>query len=137
LGNLAWTDSNRQKESAPQVLMARTNGTFGSQTFWISFCTSGFTNDGTVWAEHRTEFLVAAAFENLAEDMARGQGEQLTALATLYCVSTDRQAMFFTLVQEHYRELTVRGETSPSACIKALAEAMEGHSVLAKVEAVH
>jgi hypothetical protein len=137
LGKLAWADFKRQKDIAPQVLMATTNGTFGSQTFGISFGTSGCTNDGKVWAEHKTEFFVAATFENLAGDMARGQGEHLTALAILLGVPTDHQQVFLTLVQERYRDLIDRGETSPSALIKALDEAMAGHPVLAKIEAAH
>src|SRR6059036_440866 len=115
LGKLAWADFHHQKNIGPQVLMATTNGTFGSQTFGISFGTSGCTNDGKVWAEHKTEFFVAATFENLAEDMARGQGEHLTALATLLGVPTDHQQTFYTLLQERYRELIGRGEASPSA----------------------
>lgn len=137
LGKLAWADFKRQKDIAPQVLIATTNGTFGSQTFGISFGTSGCTNDGKVWAEHKTEFFVAATFDNLAGDMARGQGEHLTALAILLGVPTDRQQVFLTLVQERYRELIDRGETSPSALIKALDEAMAGHPVLAKIEVPH
>lgn len=80
---------------------------------------------------------MAATFENLAGDMARGQGEHLTALAMLLGVPTDHQQMFYTLVQERYRELIGRGETSPSALIKALDEAMAGHPVVAKFKAVH
>lgn len=135
LGKLAWSDFKRQKDIAPQVLMATTNGTFGSQTFGISFGTSGCTNDGKVWAEHKTEVFVAATFENLAGDMARGEGEHLAALATLLGVPMEHRQMFFALVQERYRELTGNGKTSPSALIKALDEAMAGHPVLAKVEA--
>lgn len=135
LGKLAWADFKRQKDIAPQVLMATTNATFGSQTFGISFGTSGCTNDGKVWAEHKTEVFVAATFENLAGDMARGQGEHLTALATLLGVSTEHHQMFFALVQERYRDLIGRRETSSSALIKALDEAMAGHPALAKVEA--
>ena len=80
---------------------------------------------------------MAATFENLAGDMARGQGEHLTALAILLGVPTDHQQMFFTLLQERYRELIGRGETSPSALIKALDEAMAGHPIVAKVETAH
>ena len=137
LGKLAWTDFKRQKDIAPQVLMATTNGTFGSQTFGISFGTSGCTNDGKIWAEHKTEFFVATTFENLAGDMARGQGEHLTALAILLGVPTDRQQMFYSLVQTRYREIIGRGETSPSALIKALDEAMAGYPIVAGVEAAH
>ena len=127
----------RQKDIAPQVLMATTNGTFGSQPFGFSTGTSGCTNDGKVLAAQKTEFFVAATLENLAGDMARGQGEHLTALATLLGVPTEQQEMFSTLVQERFRELIGRGETSPSALIKALDEAMAGYPVVAKVEAGH
>ena len=95
LGKLAWADFKQQKDIAPQVLMATTNGTFWSQTFGISFGTSGCTNDGKVWAGRKTEVFVSATFDNLAGDMARGHGEHLTALATLLGVPTDHQQMFF------------------------------------------
>ena len=36
LGKLAWSDYAHQKNIGPQVLMATTNGTFGSRTFGIS-----------------------------------------------------------------------------------------------------
>jgi hypothetical protein len=80
---------------------------------------------------------VAATFENSAGNMARSQGKHLTALAVLLSVPTDHQQMYFTLVQEHYRDFIGRGETSLSALIKALDEAMAGHPVVAGVEAVH
>lgn len=134
LGKLAWADFKRQKDIAPQVLMATTNGTFGSQTFGISFGTSGCTNDGKVWAEYKTEVFVAVTFDNLAEDMARGRGEHLAALATLLGVPTDQQQTFYTLVQDRYRQLIGRGEASPTALIKALDEAMAGQQTLAKVQ---
>jgi Protein of unknown function (DUF3015) len=98
--------------------------------------TSGCTNDGKVWAQ-KTEFFVAATFENLAGDMAHGQGEHLTALATVLGVPAEQQEMLTTLVQERYRELIGRGEPSPSALIKALDETMAGYPVVAKVKAGH
>jgi len=80
--------------------MVTTNGIFGSQTFGISTGSSGCTNDGKVWAEQTTELFVAATFGNLAEDMARGYGEHLTALATLLGVPADHQQVFYALVQD-------------------------------------
>ncbi len=134
LGKLAWSDFKNQKNIGPQVLMATTNGTFGSQTFGISFGTSGCTNDGKVWAAHRTEFFVAATFENLAGDMSRGEGEHLAALASLLGVPEEHRSAFFALAQERYHELIARGTTSPTALIKALDDAMAEHPVLAKAE---
>src|SRR5207237_6063829 len=70
LGKLAWSDFSHQKNIAPQVLMATTNGTFGSQTFGISSGTSGCSNDGKVWADQKTTMFAQLNFENLAQEMA-------------------------------------------------------------------
>jgi hypothetical protein len=66
LGKLAWGDYKGQKEIAPQVLMATTNGTFGSQTFGISTGTSGCTNDGKVMGEHKTTMFAELNFESIS-----------------------------------------------------------------------
>lgn len=133
LGKLAWADFKNQKNIGPQVLMATTNGTFGSQTFGISSGTSGCTNDGTVWAQEKVNVFAAINFENLAQEMAQGQGEHLTSLATLMGVPAEHQAEFFALTQDRYTSLMQAGEASPIAMIKALNEAMTGHPVLAKL----
>jgi len=133
LGKLAWGDYKGQKEIAPQVLMATTNGTFGSQTFGISSGTSGCTNDGKVMAESRTIMFAEMNFENLSQEMAQGQGEHLASMATLMGVPADHQAEFFALTQERYTSLVKAGEASPVAMVKALNEAVASHPVLAKL----
>lgn len=133
LGKLAWSDYKTPKNIAPQVMMATTNGTFGSQTFGISFGTSGCTNDGKVMAGHQTSMFVASAFETLSEDMARGGGEHLAALATLMGVPVEHHPAFFAIAQQHYRGLLESGEISSVALIKALQDAMNGQPVFAQV----
>ena len=100
LGKLAWSDYAHQKNIGPQVLMATTNGTFGSQTFGISFGTSGCTNDGQVMAARKSDTFVASTFESLSEDMARRQGEHLASLATMMGVPVEHQPAFFSLAQD-------------------------------------
>jgi len=133
LGKLAWSDYKNQKNIAPQVMMATTNGTFGSTTFGISSGTSGCTNDGQIMSEHKVNAFASLNFESLAQDMAQGHGENLTSLATLMGVPTEHQPEFFALTQDRYVTLMQAGETSPVAMIKALNDAMAGHPVLAKV----
>jgi hypothetical protein len=133
LGKLAWSDYKHPKNIAPQVMMATTNGTFGSQTFGISFGTSGCTNDGQVMAAHKSDVFVASMFENLSEDLARGQGEHLASLATMMGVAVEHQSAFFSLAQERYRILMERGEDSPFSVIKAIQESVTGHPLLAGV----
>src|SRR5438094_9473043 len=133
LGKLAWADFGHQKNIGPQVLMATTNGTLGSQTFGISTGTSGCTNDGKVWAEHKVTMFASINFEDLSQEMAQGRGEHLASLATLMGVPAEHQAEFFAMTQEKYTSLIQAGETSPVAVVKALHDAMAKHTVLAKM----
>ncbi|MBK5280981.1 MAG: DUF3015 domain-containing protein [Nitrospiraceae bacterium] len=133
LGKLAWSDYKGQKEIAPQVLMATTNGTFGSNTFGISSGTSGCSNDGKIMSEHKTTIFAQLNFENLSQEMAQGQGEHLTSLATLMGVPAEHQAAFFAMTQERYTSLVKTGEASPVAMVKAINDAIATHPVLAQV----
>lgn len=133
LGKLAWSDYKHQKNIAPQVMMATTNGTFGSQTFGISFGTSGRTNDGQVMAARKTDMFVASTFESLSEDLARGQGEHLASLTMMLGVAVEHQVAFFSLAQDRYRILMERGEDSPLAVIKAIQEAAVENPLLADI----
>src|SRR5439155_26979576 len=112
LGKLAWSDFKHQKNIGPQVFMATTNGTFGSQTFGISTGTSGCTNDGKVWAEYKVTMFAEINFENLSQEMAQGRGEHLASLAALMGVPVDQQPAFFALTQEQYTSLIQSGETA-------------------------
>ena len=133
LGKLAWSDYKHPKNIAPQVMMATTNGTFGSQTFGISFGTSGCTNDGQVMAARKSDVFVASTFESLSEDLARGKGEHLASLATMMGVAVEHQPAFFSLAQDRYRILLERGEDSPLSVMKAIQETVVGHPLLAGV----
>ncbi len=134
LGKLAWSDYAGQKQIAPQVLMATTNGTFGSTTFGISTGTSGCTNDGTIMASEKVNVFAASNFDNISQEMAQGQGEHLASLATLMGIPEENQQEFFSMTQAEYTSLVQNGESSPKAVIKAIYTAMEGHPVLAKAE---
>lgn len=131
LGKLAWGDFKGQKQIAPQVMMATTNGTFGSQTFGISFGTSGCTNDGIIMRTELVHAFASATFENLQQEMAQGQGEHLTSLATLLGVPPAYHREFFILAQENYK--TYADHVSPEQMVTWLHKALAEHPVLGKV----
>jgi hypothetical protein len=135
LGKLAWGDYKGQKEIAPQVMMATTNGTFGSNTFGISTGTSGCTNDGKIMGDSKMIMFAELNFYNLSQEMAQGRGEHLASLATLMGIPAEHHASFFAMTQERYTSLVKAGEASSVAMVKALNEAVAGHPVLAKVSA--
>ena len=132
LGKLAWSDYGGQKQIAPQVMMATTNGTFGSQTFGISSGTSGCTNDGVI-IKNKHVNMAQNSFESLKQEMAQGSGEHLASLATLLGVPNENQPEFFSLVQEKYASLVRSEDTKPIVMLQAIQEVMAGHPVLAKV----
>ena len=132
LGKLAWADFKNQKNIAPQVMMATTNGSFGSGTFGISSGTSGCTNDGQVMADQRTTMFAAMNFENLSQEMAQGKGEHLASLATLMGIPAEQHTAFFALTQERYSAMVQAGETSSVALVKALNDAVGKTPVVAQ-----
>ena len=135
LGKLAWMDYGGQNQIAPQVMMATTNGTFGSQTFGISSGTSGCTNDGVIMKNKHIN-MASRSFETLAEEMAQGRGEHLTSLATLLGVPEEAQPEFFALVQEKYTILVGSDNTTAVTMLQALQSAMAERPALAKVSFV-
>lgn len=135
LGKLAWADYQNQQNIAPQVMMATTNGTFGSQTFGISSGTSGCTNDGVIMGQHKVNTFAAINFDNLTQEMARGEGEHLASLAELMGIPAERQPAFFAMAQERYVALIEAGEESPVALVKALHDASATQPVLAQASA--
>lgn len=133
-GKVLWADFKNQKNILPQAFMATTNLT-GMNTFAISSGTSGCTNDGQVWAEHKVTTFASLNFENLAQEMAQGEGEHLSSLATLMGVPAEHHAEFFAMAQDRYTSLIQGGESSPVALVKALNDAIAGHPILAKATA--
>lgn len=133
LGKMVWADYSKQKSIAPQVMMATTNGTSGSQTFGISSGTSGCTNDGTIMAQYKVNVFAAANYENLSKEMAQGGGEHLASLAELMGIPEEYRSEFFALAQVQYASLIQSGDTTPDAMLKTLQSGMATQPHLAKL----
>src|SRR5947199_9581894 len=112
LGKLAWGDFKNQKNIAPQVMMATTNTT-GVYPFAISSGTSGCTNDGVIWAEHKVTMFAEINFEDLSQEMAQGTGEHLASLGALLGVPAEQQAEFFAMTTEGYLAVIQAGDGWP------------------------
>jgi hypothetical protein len=102
LGTQIWQGTSG---AVPRSLGATTNGSFGTQTFGITSGTSGCTNDGAITASARLPVYAEANLDQLADNMARGQGEALSGLASLYGIAEQDQPAFFTLTKAHFGEI--------------------------------
>lgn len=85
----------KQNTKVMQVLAATTNGTFGSQTFGITFGTSNCSANGLVQNDKQIQYFVEVNQEELTRDMAQGRGEKISTLAALNGCATPEQIKSF------------------------------------------
>lgn len=121
LGTQVWAG---QSGLIPKVLGATTNGTSGNQTFGITSGTLGCSKDGVVTAEARRAQFASANLDQLAAEIAAGDGESLTTLASLYNVGAADRAAFNLLAQRHYSALFAADEVTTGDVLVALEAVM-------------
>ncbi len=89
------------------ALQATTNGTFGNQTFGITSGTSGCKRMPLVMNDRAAEF-VASNMDQLAKEVAMGEGEALDTLAELLMV--EDKAAFAAALQQNYNSIYTSGD---------------------------
>jgi len=113
IGSCGWGTKlfDGQSGVAPQVLAVTTNGTFGNQTFGITFGTSGCTQDGTVKSSWKTALFIDGNREALARDVSVGSGEALDSLALLMGVQAQDRAEFNRVAKANFARIFVNDAT--------------------------
>lgn len=91
-----------------------------------------FTQDGLLKDDQKVNAFVAFNFENLKDEMARGQGEYLASLGILLGVRETRQADFLTLAREKYPVLVPSEQTTPNQLVVALARELSANPSLTR-----
>jgi hypothetical protein len=109
-----------QKGLVFKVLAATTNGSFGNQTFGITTGTLGCSQDGVVTASERTQMFASANLDQLAAEMAAGNGETMTTLASLYNVSDADRATFNAALQSHYGDVFARADVTTAQVLASI-----------------
>lgn len=74
----------------------------------VTGTTSGrtwFTEDGLLHPEHKLTAFATLNQANLEQDLARGEGEYVTSLATLMGVPSSQQSVFHAKAQETFETL--------------------------------
>lgn len=106
IGSQVWAG---QSGKAPKILAATTNGLFLNQLFGITFGTLGCNGTGTVTAKVVT--FTNENAENLARDMAVGQGEKLNVLAELLQIKSQDKARFFAVSKANFKNIYASDNT--------------------------
>jgi uncharacterized protein YhjY with autotransporter beta-barrel domain len=109
LGGLIWKSNTKLL----QLFAVTTNGSFGSQTFGITFGTSGCSAKGIVQSEEQQLKFAHANFETLRQEIAQGRGDSVVAFSDLLGC-TDASALGMHL-QTSYGELFPEADATPLA----------------------
>ena len=127
LGSILWSGKSGLVFN---LFASTTNQWLGTQTAGITFGTSGCSRGGVVALEHRLEMFVASNADSLARDMALGEGETLTNLASLMGVAEQDRAAFYQLTQQHFTTIFSSEDVTAADVVASLRRAMAESPVL-------
>jgi hypothetical protein len=119
-----------QRGPVPQILAVTTNGTSGNQTFGITTGTLGCEKDGVVRPPTKVRMLMISSLDNLAGDVARGDGETLESLASLMVVAPEDKARFFGTLQQNFGRIFPREDVTVDEVIASLNAVLAQDAVL-------
>ncbi len=68
-----------------------------------------FSADGMVLKEQKLNLFTRVTYESLRQEAAAGGGQYVSALASLYGISADKQAEFDLVLQRKHAELFIAG----------------------------
>jgi len=105
LGTIVFEGASFGDTSLGQAFIATTNGTSGNQTFGISSGTSNCQKPSSFVKNERLSEFVVANMDNLAKDIAMGQGESLDTLAELMEVPSDSRPQLFAKLQTNFSDI--------------------------------
>jgi Protein of unknown function (DUF3015) len=121
-----------QKGIAPQVLAVTTNGTSGNQTFGITSGTLGCTQEGVVRPPTKVRMLLMSSLDNLAVDVARGDGETLESLARALSVEQPDKRRFFAALQDNFLRIFPNENVTAEEVLVAMNAVLAEDTVLSR-----
>ena len=122
LGNQVFGKEN-------QVLAATTNGTSANQMFGITSGTSNCVDGSGATAQNRMPLFIETNKLNLANDIARGQGETLASLTEIMgCQKAD---LVGTTLQKNYERIFTTENNNASDISDSILGVVKGEALLA------
>ncbi|MCB0348467.1 MAG: DUF3015 family protein [Bdellovibrionales bacterium] len=95
-----------------QLLSLTTNSYLFTQPLGITFGTSNCSASSIIKNDEEIKIYVKSNQKELLQEMAKGEGERLEALATLYGCTGEKVKMFSTSAQTNYAVIVTSQEVS-------------------------
>lgn len=117
------------------VVASITNGTTGNNTLGMTSGTNGCSADGTLTYAGKSMINLGAIMDEFSEDVARGDGEALTAVAVSMGVENGDRAHFKTVLHENFNTLFPSDTVTAEGVMASMLELMRADAQLAKYAA--
>ena len=117
LGNLVLGDSEFSNSTLGQSFVATTNSTFGIQTFGITSGTSNCEQASSFVKNERLQEFVVANMDELAKDIAVGEGESLDTLAELMEITPDARTATYAKLQSNFDKIYTSSDVTAAGVV--------------------
>ncbi|MCT7654288.1 DUF3015 domain-containing protein [Oceanimonas sp. NS1] len=114
-----------------KVLAATTNGTSGNQTFGITFGTLGCDGTGTITSSQKLAMFIDGNMDNLARDIAKGEGETLATLSEVWGIQDADKIAFNAVAQENFATIFASENVTSSEVLVNLNDLIAQNEALA------
>ncbi|WP_457600614.1 DUF3015 family protein [Hydrogenivirga sp.] len=104
-----------------EVLAVTTNGTSFNQTFGITFGTLECEKPAKFVENERLQRFVAQNMDELAQDVARGEGRYVETLAELMGVPEEKRPEFYSRLQQNFERIFPSESVSSAHVIDTIA----------------
>lgn len=112
------------------VVASITNGTSGNATFGMTTGTNGCSANGKL--TYGGKSLVGAVMDEFGEDVARGDGEALTAVAVSMGIDEADRPLFKSVMHENFTTLFPSRDVTAEQVTDRMVEIMRANDQLAK-----
>ncbi len=114
----------------PHLGASLTNGTSGNATFGMSSGTNGCSPNGTL--TYGGISLLAQVMDEFSEDVARGEGDALNAVALTLGIEVKDRATFALLARDNFSTLFPNESVSAEDVMASIQQLMKGDAQLSK-----
>ncbi|MAA76381.1 MAG: hypothetical protein CMN28_16945 [Salinisphaeraceae bacterium] len=108
-----------------------TNGTSGNATFGMTSGTNGCDVSGSLSYNGTSMLAMNGVLEEVAHDMAAGQGEALTALSVSMGIAPEHRTHFNQLMHSHFNSIFPRQDVTAEQVMAEIVEVMRGDDTMA------
>lgn len=121
-----------QSGTVTHIMASSTNGSTGNATFGMTFGTNGCSTEGTITYGGKEMIDVSLIMDEFSEDVARGDGEAMTAVAVSMGIEEQDRVNFKRALHNHFDAMFPSADVTTEHVVTTMFAALEQDEVLAK-----